>query len=128
MNSLAGALRDNEKNVRQRAYWALVKIGKPSVQTLVSMLKDTNKEIKIMSASALGWINDEFAINALKWTLKDSVPSVRMSAVWALGRTGSTMVIEPLRKLSKDKNFRVRMSVTEAISRIRAREDAKDKE
>ena len=126
VNSLVGALRDNEKNVRQRAYWALVKIGKPSVQALVSMLKDTNKEIRIMSASALGWINDEFAINALKWTLKDSVPSVRMSAVWALGRTGSIKVIEPLRKLRKDKNFRVRMSVTEAISRIRDREDAKD--
>ncbi len=124
VNSLVEALRDNEENVRQRAHWALINIGKPSVQALVGRLKDTNKDMRIMSASTLGWINDEYAINALKWSLKDRVPGVRMAAIWALGRIGNANVIEPLRKLRKDKNFRVRMRVTESISRINDRVEA----
>ena len=117
---LVDALRDNEEVTRRRAGWAMIKIGSPAVPALASMLRDVHKETRCRAAQALGWIQDNTAVDALLWTLKDNEPSVVAATAWALGRIGNPDVISTLGDLAHSKNKEIRENVIEAIGRIKA--------
>lgn len=117
---LANALRDNEEVTRRRAGWAMIKIGTPAVPTLVIMLRDVNRETRKRAAQALGWIQDDTAVDALLWALKDKEPAVAASAAWALGRIGNPDALSTLEDFAHSKNEEMRKNVVEAIERITA--------
>ncbi len=117
---LVDALRDNEEAARRRAGWAMIKIGTPAAPTLVSLLRDVKKETRDRAAQALGWIQDDYTIDALLWALKDKEPAVAVSAAWALGRIGNADALSTLEDFVHSKNEEVRENVVEATERITA--------
>lgn len=81
---LALALRDKNKTVRFKAKEALVSIGKPSVESLIKVVRDEDEKNRANAADALGMIRDERAIESLTFALKDENISVRKKAKTAL--------------------------------------------
>jgi HEAT repeat protein len=73
-------LKDESKGVRWRASDALVKIGDPSINPLISMLSDTDPDIKIRAAKSLGEIGHKSSIEPLERLLSDKDPEVRYAA------------------------------------------------
>jgi HEAT repeat protein len=63
-----------------------VKIGPASVNPLISMLSDTDPDIRIRAAKSLGEIGHESAIEPLERLLKDKDPEVRYAAYNAAER------------------------------------------
>lgn len=80
------ALKDNDRNVRSGATFALGKIGKDAVPALINALKDSNFEVRFYAVFALGKIGEDArdAVPALKNSLKDSDKNVRYFAAEAL--------------------------------------------
>ncbi|MFC1742790.1 sodium-dependent transporter [Candidatus Riflebacteria bacterium] len=66
---LIKALKDEQ--VQLHAKEALVKIGKPAVQPLITALMDKNRMVKRLAAEALGKIKDARAVDSLIKVLKD---------------------------------------------------------
>lgn len=122
IEALLTALGDNEPSVRIRAGWALIKIGKPAVSGLILILKSANSLERERATWTLGWIKDNYAVNALTWGLKDKTPYVRTASAWALGRIGDAKALNALERARKDTDAMVRENVLEAIERIKKQE------
>jgi len=65
-------LNSTSHDVREAAIAALVEIGKPAVESLLSALESTNKEVQISAAKSLGRIGDTRAIQPLIELLTES--------------------------------------------------------
>mgnify|MGYP003881496055 CR=1 FL=1 len=115
----------------EEAAEALVKIGKPAVEPLITALKDENRYVQTMAAEALGKIGDQRAveplITALKDVLKDEDDSERylvsqsvvaFAAAEALSQIGKPAV-EPLISALKDENSDVRYYAAYAFSKMK---------
>jgi HEAT repeat protein len=67
---------------------ALVKIGPPAVEPLISLLKDENSYMRSFAAKALGELGDKRAVQPLVEVLKDEDEQVRKWATEALHKLG----------------------------------------
>jgi HEAT repeat protein len=90
LDRITQALIPALKNVPQ-AVIALVKIGTPAVDVLLSALKNKDDQLREKSAVALGPIGDEHAISPLITTLNDKFTNVRQAAAAALGEVSSRL-------------------------------------
>ncbi|MFA6141753.1 MAG: HEAT repeat domain-containing protein [Candidatus Omnitrophota bacterium] len=83
INSLVVALKDTRKDsggnsVQDYATDSLVKIGKPSVESLIGALKDKDPQVRYRAVKALGEIKDEKAAASLASLLGDkAIISIR---------------------------------------------------
>lgn len=135
-------LKDKNEDVRERAVWALeklgwepkrdigkarylivkgewdelVQLGQLAVGPLIHALED--EDARANAAEALGKIGDEKAVDPLIHTLEDEERMVRRNAAGALGRIGDKKAVGPLIQMLKDKNEDVRNNAAEALSRI----------
>lgn len=76
-----------DHNVRLRALEVMIAInGTLTRQGIVSLLSDTNSEIRLRAAKAAGAHHIRDAIGALKEMLRDPEPRVALAAAGALGR------------------------------------------
>jgi HEAT repeat protein len=98
IRALVSSLGDNEKSTRRRASWALIRIGNPAVPYLISSLRDTSKSVRERSAMVLGWIRSRDAIVPLLRALKDKDTEARKMAAWALGRIGGVKAVVALER------------------------------
>jgi len=87
--SLLGG-KDGVKRIKARA--ALVDIGRPAVDALVSAMKDRNQTMRWEAAKALGQIRDPKSIDALVMALRDKLFDVRWLAAEALIGIGDKSV------------------------------------
>jgi HEAT repeat protein len=79
------------------AFDALVKIGAPAVEPLISLLKDQDKHMQWNAAKALGEIGDPQAVEPLRVVLSEEGYSIVWdAAVEALGKIGNTQCIRIL--------------------------------
>ena len=76
--------RDEWLNVRKGAIEALGKIGEPATEPLIGALKDESRDVRLTAAWALGYIGDEEAVKPLVHAQKDEDPSVGEAAKEAL--------------------------------------------
>jgi HEAT repeat protein len=97
---------------------ALVKIGKPAVEPLMTALKDENPIARRNAAMALGKIKDASAVNPLITALKDENPIVRRNAAVALGEINDTSATEPLTAALNDKSPIVRKKAAIALKEM----------
>jgi HEAT repeat protein len=97
---------------------ALVDIGIPSVDALLSALKNESSFVKEKAAEALGKIRDTRSIKSLITILKDNDPNVRKASIDALVEMGNVEVVEPLISALKDRYPVVRMAAINAIAGI----------
>jgi hypothetical protein len=93
---LSAVLKDSKCGLQ--AANALAKIGRPSVPSLVTALKNNSPIARRNAAKALGEIRDNSAVEPLTSALKDDSPIVRRNAALALKEIGSsdTVVVDIL--------------------------------
>ncbi len=106
IEALVSSLGANGTSTRRRASWALIEIGDPAVPYLLSALKDFSSFARKRAALVLGWIGNEKAVLPLTWALADNNQEVRKMAAWALGRIGETKAIAALKQALDDQNKR----------------------
>jgi len=98
-------LNSTSHDVREAAIDALVEIGKPAVESLVSALESMNKEVQISAARVLGKIGDARAIQPLIELLTESFDiDLMFEAAMALSSLDEKEACNELKKLKKSSN------------------------
>ena len=116
---LIAALNDSDNDARQAAGEALVAIGPPAVEPLVSALEDwrADADMHIAAAWTLGQTGDSRAVEPLVAALHDRDKDVRQAAAEALVEIGQPAV-EPLVAALHDRDKDVRRAAAEAMQKL----------
>jgi HEAT repeat protein len=101
---LIKCLRDPEVDVRGIAGKALVAIGKPGEEALISALKDGDNTTLAEVAEVLGEIGDEGSMEPLLLAFQNNDSHVRHSVVIALARINESRALQPFVQILKDPN------------------------
>ncbi|MCK4905380.1 HEAT repeat domain-containing protein, partial [bacterium] len=119
---LISALKDGDMEVREREFdylpdgpggllqieEALIRIGKPAVESLIIVLKDKHSNYaRSRAIKVLGKIGDSQALKPLIAVLKDKDWDIRWRTAKALGELGDSSAIKPLTIALKDEDRRV---------------------
>lgn len=99
---LISALKDEDLD--KGSADALVAMGRPVTQSLLTALKDKDSRVREQAASILGRIGDARATQSLISALKDENPNVRSSAAFGLGEMRDVQAVEPLIAALKEKD------------------------
>jgi HEAT repeat protein len=113
-------IRSPVEAVQQNAASVLVRVGGPSVDSLILLLQEKDKVLRRLAVWALGEISDVRAIEPMIGLMKDWDPGVRTAAINTLTRMWGP-VVDPLLELLKDWSAQVRISAVEALGRMRDR-------
>jgi HEAT repeat protein/beta-lactamase regulating signal transducer with metallopeptidase domain len=118
--ALTAALKDSDKEVRETAMQALVRLRDPSIfEPLVQALKDPSPDVREQAAHGLGQMRDRRAVEPLIGALKDENPSVREQSAFALGQLHDPRAVDALIAALKDPNPDVREQAAFALGQIR---------
>ena len=119
--ALTAALKDSDKDVRETALHALVRLRDPNVfEPLLQALKDGSPDVREQAAFGLGQMRDKRAVDPLIGATKDTDPDVREQAVFALGQLRDPRATEALIPALKDTHANVREQAAFALGQIRA--------
>jgi HEAT repeat protein len=102
VEALVDALKDKERNVREAAAEALVRIGAPAIPSLIAAAQDPAVRGDVVKA--LGQIGAP-AVEPLIAALKDGDESVRDAAAVVLGQAGDPRAVEPLIATFKEEHW-----------------------
>ena len=118
--ALTAALKDSDKDVRETAMQALVRLRDPSVfEPLVQALKDASPDVREQAASGLGQMRDRRAAGPLGEALKDTHANVREQAVFALGQLRDRSSVPVLIGALKDTSASVREQAAFALGQMK---------
>jgi len=107
LDPLMAQLRNEEfKDVATKA---LVEVGLPSVERLMSVLNDKDKHVRKHAVMALGDIGVSEAVEPLIEATKDEDWTVRLQAMAALDKIGDDRGKPAIKALAKDPDFAVQM-------------------
>jgi len=101
IEALIKDLASKNGQTREAARKALVAIGRPAVASLLSLLDNSNHQVRWEAAKTLGEIKDPAAIDGLLQALIDVQFDVRWLAAEGLVALGTQAVIPLLQTLSK---------------------------
>ena len=118
MEALVPLLGDPIKECRDAGVEGFVTMGAPTVERLITGLRDERWRVRESAARALGRIGDRRAVEGLIAALRDRDGAVRTVAAEALGRLGDSKAIKGLIALFKDSSKLVRVSATIALTQI----------
>jgi beta-lactamase regulating signal transducer with metallopeptidase domain len=117
--ALTEALKDTDKEVRESAMHALIRLRDPGIfQPLVEALKDASPDVRENAAFGLGQLDDKRAVAPLTAALKDASPGVRERVVFALGQLEDPAAVEALIPALRDANADVREQAAFALGQI----------
>jgi HEAT repeat protein len=88
------------------------------INLLVTNLRDSNYNTRLMAIEALGKSRDPRALDPLVESLGDENPQIRLNAASALGRTGDSMAMEPLIACLRDRDVYVRSAAASALGEL----------
>jgi HEAT repeat protein len=108
------ALLDADRDIREAATHALVKIGAGAVPLLCEALRQGVKDLRPRAADVLGYIADAGALAPLRTALADSDPCVRSAAVEALPALKDPACVPAVLERLRDPDPRVRFSAVGA--------------
>ena len=118
--ALTAALKDTDKDVRESALHALVRMRDPSIfEPLVQALKDAAADVRQQAAHGLGQLRDRRAIEPLAGALKDENADVREQAAFALGQLRDRSAAPALTAALKDSAAGVREQAVFALGQMR---------
>jgi HEAT repeat protein len=116
---LVSTLGDEDFDVGDAAERALIAIGTPAVEPLISVLTTGGRDAKIHAASALGKLRDPRAVEPLIAVLRDPEDTEHWdNAALALGEIGDPRAVEPLVKMLATSNRSLRPFAIEGLSKI----------
>ena len=114
------ALSHPDAKVRQDASYALIELGRHSVEPLIASAASASASLKYISAQILGRIGDRSAIPFLRQLIQSSNISIRQEAVVALGQMGDQGLIPSLVEvLAKDSASQIRAAAAEGLGNLR---------
>ncbi len=117
VKALIGALKSDDKQVRDAAYKALITVGKPAVPMLIEELNDKDIDMQEYAAGALGNIGDDRAIPPLTLMLEHG-QGRRYVAAWALGEMKDAGAVKLLVASLAEKNDAIQKESTRALIKI----------
>ncbi len=105
---------------RQKAFYALLRVGEPAVVPLVGLLNDKQASplAREWAAWTLGWMNDHRAVAPLMNALNDRAAGVRAKAAWSMGKMRVKQSADRLGELTKDTDAMVRDYAAESLERL----------
>jgi HEAT repeat protein len=116
---LIEALADSDREIRDMAIHALVKIRAAAVQPLLAALKEGDAALRPKAAAVLGYIGDPRSRMPLMAALGDPEPAVRANAAEALAAyRKDKRLVEPLVFVLKDPDVRVRFNAAGSLWKI----------
>jgi HEAT repeat protein len=116
---LIEALADPDREVRDTAVHALVKIGAAAVPMLLKTLQEDEPPFRAKAAAVLGYIGDPRSRMPLMAALGDTEPTVRANAAEALAAyRKDKRLVEPLVFVLKDPDVRVRFNAAGSLWKI----------
>jgi HEAT repeat protein len=118
--SLLTALRLEHRdfNVLSSALQLLAMSEVDLTAQLGELLRDSDSDLRIQAALALGQQQHPAAIAPLVTALGDSEPNVRFHAIEALGRLRATEAIDPLADIAESGDFYLSFPAVDALARI----------
>jgi beta-lactamase regulating signal transducer with metallopeptidase domain/HEAT repeat protein len=120
-DALANALRsDRDASVREMAAWSLAE-GEHSAagsQALIAALHDSDNQVRLTAAWALGSVGNRNAAEALAQALSDPSTEMRKRAAWALGNLDLKQAPPALINLLKDSDPETRETAAWALYEI----------
>jgi HEAT repeat protein/beta-lactamase regulating signal transducer with metallopeptidase domain len=118
--ALTAALKDPDKEVRESALHALVRLRDPSVfEPLVQALKDASADVREQAAHGLSQLRDKRAVEPLMSALNDPSASVREALVHALSQLRDPRTVDPLITALGDASQSVREQAAFALGQLR---------
>ena len=121
VEALIGTLQDRNRKVGEDSAWALVKIGKPAVESLIRALKISDCQVKWgvgLVAWTLGKIGDSRAVEPLIQALQNPEGVVREEAAWALGELKDVRASKSLLHALRDNEIAVRREAAKALEKM----------
>jgi HEAT repeat protein/beta-lactamase regulating signal transducer with metallopeptidase domain len=118
--ALTAALKDTDKDVRETALQALVRLRDPGIfDPLVQALSDAAADVRQHAAFGLGQMRDKRAVEPLSRALKDANGDVREQAAFALGQIRDRSAVAALTSVLKDTDEDVRQQAVFALGQLR---------
>ncbi len=115
---LEEGLRNHEDaDIRNSAMEVYRALGPRAIQSLVSLVRDDDPEVRLFAVNILCDVRDKRALPVLTGALRDSDVNVRCAAAEALGSTGDTRALRPLEKALSDETW-VAMAAIGALGEI----------
>ena len=111
---LVAQLRSDE--FKEDATEALVELGQPAVEKLLTALKDKDENVRKQAVIALGRIKDPEAVDALIERLQDKDWFIRLTAAAALETIGDERGREAIKPLLQDPDLVVKMRVERILA------------
>ncbi len=124
---LVDALKDESWLVRLNVRQALLQIGEPAVERLITALKDNNSRAHWQAACVLGRIESENGIKPLIEALADADWMVRDEAAVALTKMNSEKVNELLTDALQDRASHVRVQAAWILDQIKSNRVVEEK-
>jgi HEAT repeat protein len=118
VNGLIQALRHQEFDIQWQAADALGRMGEHALDSLLSALKNKNRDVRIGVIEALGEIKNPRAVPVLVELLKDPSIEVRWAAAIALGEMKDPAAVESLQVALRDGDKYVRYGAAIALEKI----------
>jgi HEAT repeat protein len=100
---------------------ALIKIGEPAIEPLITALEDRYWLVRWVAVSALWKIGDSRAIEPLIKVLSDEHFDVRGQATYVLVEIGDARALDPLTERLSDSDINIRRIAKEALDTITLR-------
>jgi len=118
IGALRQYVRSGREDALRRGTSALAGIGGKGADSLLSLLKDPDEEIRTAAAIALGELRSPATVAPLTGALADKSAEVRTAAADSLSYFGGRKAVPALRKLLADKDPEVRAVALHALGRL----------
>ena len=120
IQALLQLLKEDHNNlaVLNSALQVLSMVEVDTLPALIEFLNDSDPDLRMQAALALGEQRDLQAAPALLAALNDENINVRFHAIEALGKLGSVDAAEPLMRIAESKDFFLAFPALDALKRI----------
>ncbi|NVM30815.1 MAG: HEAT repeat domain-containing protein [Candidatus Helarchaeota archaeon] len=93
---LISCLKDKNEKIQEKAMWALIRLKTAAADSLISVLRDRNADVRYYAARALGYNRIVKVVEPLIESINDEDSLVRYTVVFALMQIGDKRALEPL--------------------------------
>ncbi len=119
LDTMIKAIQDGNTPIRDRMFFKLRIIGKPSVEPLIATLSHADGRVREYAAFTLSFLDDDRAIEPLlSLFANDAEIGVRTQAARALGRMEEPRAVDPLIAALKDAKSEIRQDAAYALGLI----------
>ena len=106
------------RQIQERVTEALGRIGEPALTSLLTMLADENRALRVSATVALGEVGGKAAVGSLIEALNDEDKEVRAEAANALGKIRDKRAVAPLVALLSDNYYKCAEKAAWALGEI----------